>query len=168
MTAPIRRFHLTLAFAALTVVASFAYAHSYRIAEIEIGHPWARPTVSGQQAGGAFLSLQNRGSSADRLIGASSPAADAVELHTMSLEGNVMRMRQVDAIDVPPGQSVKLQPGGMHLMFQGLKAPMKLGDRIPVTLRFERAGEVAVEVKVENPSNRAKEPKTPDEHKHHH
>ena len=108
---------------------------------------WARATVPGQPAGGAFLRLRNRGG-ADRLMAASSPAAAEVELHEMAMDGDVMRMRQVEGIALPAGGTVELQPGGLHLMLTGLKAPLKAGSRVPLTLRFEKAGELAVQVEV--------------------
>jgi periplasmic copper chaperone A len=117
---------------------------------IRVDHPWARGTVAGQPAGGAFLTLVNAGTSADRLVGASSPAADHVELHTMRLDGDVMKMREVDAIDLPAGQSVALEPGKLHLMLQGLKAPLKVGSRFPLSLKFEKGEPVTVDVEVES------------------
>lgn len=119
---------------------------------IRIERPWARPTVSGQPAGGGFLVLHNRANTADRLLAASTPAAERVELHSMKMEGDVMRMRQVEGIDLPAGATVKLEPGGLHLMFMGLKAPLTAGSRVPLTLRFEKAGEVRVDVAVESPT----------------
>jgi copper(I)-binding protein len=114
---------------------------------VQVLQPWARPTVAGQGAGGGFLTLRG-GDAADRLLGASSPVAQRMELHTMRMEGSVMRMHEVPAIDVPAGQAVHLQPGGLHLMFMGLQAPLQAGSRVPVTLRFEKAGEVRVEMEV--------------------
>ncbi len=137
-------------FAALVVAAASAavHAHGYKIGAIDIGHPYARATAPGQPTGGGFLKLTNKGD-ADRLLSAAADVSTAVELHVMKMEGDVMRMRQVDAIDVPAGQTVELRPGGLHIMFVGLKAPLKEGERFPMTLRFEKAGEVAVEVVVE-------------------
>ena len=136
--------------AALVVAAASAavHAHGYKIGAIDIGHPYARATAPGQPTGGGFLKLTNKGD-ADRLLSAAADVSTAVELHVMKMEGDVMRMRQVDAIDVPAGQTVELRPGGLHIMFVGLKAPLKAGERFPMTLRFEKAGEVAVEVVVE-------------------
>lgn len=114
---------------------------------MQVQTPWARPTVAGQGAGGGFLTLQG-GATADRLIGASTPAAQRVELHNMRMDGDVMRMYEVPAIDIPAGQAVHLRPGGLHLMFMGLNAPLQAGSRMPLTLRFERAGEVQVEMTV--------------------
>lgn len=125
-----------------------ALAHSYKLGTIDIGHPWARPTTPGQPNGGGYLKLANGGAATDKLLSASSDVAASVELHSMSMEGDVMRMRQVDGIELPAGQTVELKPGGLHIMFNGLKAPLKEGDSFPVKLKFEKAGEVVVDVKV--------------------
>jgi copper(I)-binding protein len=116
--------------------------------DIEIGAPWARATPPGASVAGGYASITNRGSAPDRLLGASSPAAEQVQLHVMSMRGGVMRMQQVPAFDVPAGGALTLEPGGKHLMFFGLKEPFKEGAKIPVTLRFEKAGEVAVQLSV--------------------
>ena len=152
---------------ALTAVGALfavsALAHSFKAGDLKIDHPWARPTVAGQAAGGGFLKIENTGKTADRLLSARTTAsADHMELHTMSMEGDVMKMRQVEAIDIPAGATVELKPGAFHVMFMGLKAPLKLGDKLPVTLKFEKAGEVQVEMWVEQPA--AGEAET---HKHH-
>lgn len=126
-----------------------AHAHSYKIGAIDIGHPYARATAPGQPTGGGFLKLTNKGDAADRLVSASAAVSSRVELHSMKMEGDVMRMRQVDAVDVPAGETVELKPGGLHIMFVDLKAPLKAGDSFPMTLKFEKAGEVTVDVKVE-------------------
>jgi copper(I)-binding protein len=102
--------------------------------------------VPGQQGGGGFLSLTSSGG--DRLIGGSTPLAQRFELHTMAMKGDVMEMRQIDAIELPAGKTVELKPGGLHVMFIGLKQPLALGTKVPVTLRFEKAGEVKVEFEV--------------------
>jgi copper(I)-binding protein len=114
---------------------------------IQLGQGWARPTVEGQMAGGAFLRIANRGG-ADRLLSASSPAATSVELHSMAMDGEVMKMRPVEAIEVPAGKTVELKPGGLHLMLVGLKAPLKVGASLPLTLKFEKAGELSLAVPV--------------------
>ncbi|MDO9074341.1 MAG: copper chaperone PCu(A)C [Rubrivivax sp.] len=114
---------------------------------LKVEGAWARPTVQGQAAGGGFLKITG-GGTADKLVSASAGVAKTVELHTMAMDGDVMRMRQIDAIVVPAGQTVELRPGGMHVMFMGLTNPLKNGDSFPLTLRFEKAGEVQVNVKV--------------------
>jgi periplasmic copper chaperone A len=116
------------------------------LSQVRVDGAWARPTVPGQQGGGGFLSLTSSGG--DRLIGGSTPLAQRFELHTMAMKGDVMEMRQVDAIELPAGKTVELKPGGLHVMFIGLKQPLALGSKVPVTLRFEKAGEVKVEFEV--------------------
>lgn len=155
--------------AGLAVLAALpARAHDYAAGALKIAHPWARVTVPGQKNGGAYLSVQNTGAAADRLLGGSSPAAERVELHTMSLEGDVMRMREVTAMEIPAGGRVALQPGRHHLMLMGLKSPLKAGDAVPLTLRFEKAGEVKVELKIES-ADPAGTPSAPaDGHAGHH
>lgn len=137
-----------LTFAVGTAVSISAPAQS-AVASPKVERPYARATMPGQPNGGGYLKIDNAGGAADRLLGASADVSRTVELHTMKLEGDVMRMRQVEAIDVPAGQTVELKPGGLHLMFIGLKAPLKAGDSFPLKLRFEKAGEVGVDVKVE-------------------
>ena len=136
------------ALATLGLAALAAHAHTFKLGAIEIGHPYARATAPGQPAGGGYLSLSNAGAN-DRLLSASAEVSKAVELHTMTMEGDVMRMRQVEAIELPAGKKVELKPGGLHIMFIGLKAPLKQGDKFPLKLKFEKAGEVTVEVNVE-------------------
>ena len=131
-----------LSLIATSLVLCAAAAH----AQVQVEAPWARPTVSGQQAGGGFVRLQ--AANGDRLVGASTPAAGRVELHTMQLDGDVMRMRRVDAIELPAGQAVELKPGGLHLMFFDLKAPLKAGESFPLTLQFDKAGTQTVQMKV--------------------
>jgi len=116
------------------------------LAQVKVDQAWARPTAVGQQGGGGYLSLTSV--SGDRLVGGSTPLAQRFELHTMAMKGDVMEMRQVDAIELPAGKTVDLKPGGMHVMFLGLKQPLDLGSKVPVTLKFERAGEIKVEFDV--------------------
>lgn len=118
------------------------------LAQVNIEKPWARATVPGATVGGGFLTVMNQGAAPDRLIGASSPVAARTEMHEMAMEKDIMRMREVKGIDVPAHGRVELKPGGFHLMFQQLKAPLKEGQKIPVTLKFEKAGEVKVELAV--------------------
>ena len=138
-----------LASVLLALAASLAQAHEYQAGGVTIGHPHARPTAPGQPTGGGYMMFVNKGP-ADRLLSASAPVASSVQLHSMQMEGDVMRMREVDAIDLPAGKTVELKPGGLHLMFVGLKAPFAPGQKIPVKLRFEKAGEVTVEMSVDS------------------
>lgn len=132
----------------LTAFSLIAQAHEFKVGKITIEHPYARATAPAQPVGGGFVTLVNQGGD-DRLLSASAEVSKSVELHTMSMDGDVMRMRQVDGIALPAGQKVELKPGALHMMFLGLKAPLKTGDSFPVKLKFEKAGEVTVTVNVE-------------------
>ncbi len=132
----------------LSAACLLAHAQSFKLGEITIDRPYARTTAAGQASGGGYLKLQNKGPD-DKLISVSADVASSVELHTMSMEGDVMRMRQVDGIALPQGKTVQLKPGALHIMFMGLKAPLKDGDKFPLKLKFEKAGEVTVTVNVE-------------------
>ena len=142
--------HLFIAFVLLLAGIGAASAHSYKLGALEIGHPWARATPPTAPTGGGYLSVKNTGTEPDRLISASSPVAGAVQVHEMKMEGNVMRMRELDGpLEIKPGETVTLAPGGLHLMMMGLKAPLKQGEKIPLTLVFEKAGKIDVELLVE-------------------
>jgi copper(I)-binding protein len=139
----------TLASLAMAVAAA-ASAHNYTFGTIIVVHPHARATAPGQPVGGGYLAITNRGATPDRLIGASAPSlAQRVEVHEMRREGDVMRMREIGTIELPPGRTVLLEPGGLHLMLMGLKQPLAAGQRFPMTLTFEKAGSQQVEVEVE-------------------
>lgn len=133
---------------ALAVFAS--QAHEFKAGAITIGHPYARATAAGQPTGGGFMKFVNGGGN-DKLLSVSAEISRAVEMHEMKMEGDVMKMRQVDGIELPASKTVELKPGAYHLMFIGLKAPLKVGDTFPVKLKFEKAGVVTVDVKVEAP-----------------
>jgi len=115
---------------------------------IKIEDAYTRATVPGQQVAGGFMKIENKGSAVDQLLSASSPAAGEVQLHEMSMDGNVMKMRQVKDIAVPAGGAVELKPGGLHLMFMNIKAPLTAGETVPVKLKFAKAGEVEVKMPV--------------------
>jgi copper(I)-binding protein/uncharacterized protein YcnI len=109
--------------------------------DIEIGAAWARATLPGQKAAGGYLTIANTGGEADRLVGASSPLAGKVEVHTMEVVKDVMTMRPVEGgLEIPAGGTVELKPGGYHLMFMDVTAPFAEGETVPVTLEFEKAG----------------------------
>ncbi|TAD71318.1 MAG: copper chaperone PCu(A)C [Sphingomonadales bacterium] len=108
---------------------------------IAVTEPWSRETAEGQNAGGAFMTIANTGTAADRLTGGSTPVAGRVEIHTMSMDGGVMRMRQLaDGLEIPAGGEVTLKPGSYHVMLMDLKQPLKAGDKVPLTLTFKGAG----------------------------
>jgi periplasmic copper chaperone A len=143
-----QRILLPLALALLCSVT--VLAEDYKLGALEIGQPWARATPPSAPAGGGFLKITNTGATPDRLISASSPVAELVQVHEMKMDGNVMRMREVEkGLEIPAGGSVTLAPGGLHLMMMGLKAPLAKDTRVPLTLVFEKAGRIEVELAVE-------------------
>jgi len=127
---------------------SSLFAQSALVGPIKIEHAYTRATMPGQQVAGGFMKIENKSGPADQLISASSPIAGEVQLHEMAMEGNVMKMRQVKDIAVPAGGSVELKPGGLHLMFINIKAPLSAGETVPVKLKFAKAGEVEVSMPV--------------------
>lgn len=136
--------------AAVAVFSSSAvFAHDYTVGSIKIDHPWSRATVAGIPNGVAYFVLENKGDSDDRLVSAASPVAAKVELHTHLKEGEIVRMRQVDAVDIPAGETVALEPGSFHVMLMGLKEPLEQGDSFPLTLEFDQAGSVTVDVTID-------------------
>jgi copper(I)-binding protein len=142
-----RRLALAALFAVLAIP---AFALDYRLGAIEIGQPWARATPPTAESGGGFLVITNTGTTPDRLIAVKSPAADKVEIHEMKMDGNIMRMREVEkGIEIPPGATVELKPGGFHVMFMGLKAPFAKDAKVPLTLVFEKAGSIDVDLMVQ-------------------
>jgi copper(I)-binding protein len=149
-----RRAVLAAAAAAPLAPRRAAAQEEVRAGDLAITQPWSRAAVQGGQGAG-YLTIANRGTAPDRLLSATSPAAGRLELHTHIRDGDVMRMREVPAIDVPPGQTVTLRPGGLHLMLIGLNRALRQGETVPVTLRFERAGEVRVEFAVQAAGARA-------------
>lgn len=116
---------------------------------VSVTGAWARAGAPAAKAGAAFLTVTNAGSAPDRLVAARTPIAEKAELHTHLMDNGVMKMRAVDAIDVAPGAPVTLKPGGLHVMLMGLKQPLTEGSRFPVTLTFDKAGAVTVEVTVQ-------------------
>jgi copper(I)-binding protein len=126
-----------------------ATAQQVKTGDLVLDNAWSRATPGGAKVGGGYITVDNKGSTADKLIGGSSPAASKVEVHEMAMNNGVMTMRPVkDGLSIPAGKSVTLAPGGYHLMLMELKAPFKKGDKIPVTLKFEKAGDVNVTLDV--------------------
>lgn len=122
------------------------------LGDLTISGGFSRATLPNAPVGGGFVTITNKGASDDRLIAATSPAAGEVQLHEMAMEGDVMKMRELpDGIPVPAGETVSLQPGGLHMMFMQLAGPLVEGTSFPVTLTFEKAGTVTVELSVASP-----------------
>ena len=114
---------------------------------IAVKEPYARATIGQQKVSAAYMTIETSGGP-DRLVAAASPLAGKVELHAHLHEGGVMKMREVEAIDVAPGKPAKLETGGLHIMIMDLKQPLKAGETIPLTLTFEKAGKVELQVPV--------------------
>jgi len=133
---------LALFIATLDVPAS---AQEAKTGDLVITQAWGRATPGGAKTGGAYLTIENEGTAPDRLLGGSTDVASKVEVHEMVVEDGVMKMRLLDkGLVIEPGKTVKLAPGGLHLMFIDLKKPLKQGDKVPVTLQFEKANKVEV------------------------
>lgn len=134
--------------AALMAVCLTASARDYTVGAIHVTDPWARATPPGAPVAGGFLTLSNAGGP-DRLVAASADVSEAVELHTMRMDGDVMRMQRLEhGIELPAGGTVVLRPGSLHVMFIGLKSPLKPDTHFPLTLQFERAGSIRVDMVV--------------------
>ena len=117
-------------------------------AQVGVEQPWTRATPPGATVGAGFMRLRNAGA-ADRVVGASSPVAERVEMHVTLREGDVVQMREVKSFEVPAGGSFELKPGGAHLMLVGLRRPLKKGEKVPLTLKLGQGGELNLELSVE-------------------
>jgi len=148
----IRTAALAGAVAAMTAAPLPASAHDYQLGDLSIAHPWSRATAPQAPNGVVYMAITNNGDTADRLVGAAGDAAERMELHTHNMVDGVMQMRPVEGgIDLPPGETVHLEPQGLHIMLMGLDAPLVEGERFTVTLSFEQAGEISVEAAIEGP-----------------
>jgi len=128
-----------------------ALATDYKAGSVEIINPWSRATPKGATIGAGYLKITNNGTTPDRLIGGSSDAAKSFELHVMSMENGVMKMRPVEGgIEIKPGETVEFKPESYHVMFVGLKEPLVQGHRVKATLDFAKAGKMAAEFVVES------------------
>jgi len=137
-----------LFFGALTCAS--ASAEEVKAGDLVITQAWSRATPGGAKVGGGYLTIENKGSTADRLIGGSADIAAKVQVHEMAMNNGVMTMRPIDkGLTIEPGKTVKLAPGGLHLMLLDLKSPLKQGDKVPLTLEFERAGKVSLSLDVQ-------------------
>ena len=130
------------------------FGHNHEKGEIQVRHPWSRATPPGAKVGVAYMEIRNSGSQPDRLVAISTKVAQRVEMHVTERAGEVMKMRQVKAFDIPARESYALRPGGSHLMLVDLAQPLKKGERFTMTLRFERAGEVPIELEVQEAGSR--------------
>jgi copper(I)-binding protein len=142
----------TCASVALTtfLLAAPARAEEVKAGDLVITQAWSRATPGGAKIAGGYLTIENKGAVPDRLLGGSGDIAGKVQVHEMAMNNGVMTMRPLDkGLTIEPGKAVKLAPGGYHLMLFDLKSPLKQGDKVPVTLEFEKAGKVKVSLDVQ-------------------
>jgi copper(I)-binding protein len=130
--------------AAVVLIGGIAAAETYSAGGLQIGSPWARATPKGSTVTAGYLTITNKGTEADRLIGGSAAPASRFEVHTTVTENGVAQMRQVTSLEIKPGETVELKPGGLHVMMMELKQPFAKGGEIKGTLQFEKAGSVDV------------------------
>jgi periplasmic copper chaperone A len=143
-----RGFAMALLAIAATIACA-AVAQEYQAGPLKIDHPWARPSIGDATNGSAYMTLSNGGDVPDRLVAVKTDAADSVMLHESRMEGEVMKMVPLEnGVEVPAHGSAELKPLGMHVMLMGLRQPLKAGDTFPLTLVFEKHGEVPIKVNV--------------------
>jgi copper(I)-binding protein len=141
---------LSFALAAGLLAATPAFAHGYKVGALEVGHPWARATPKAAPTGGGFLTVTNTGTTPDRLVRVEAGVSAKIEIHEMAVIDGIMKMRPLDqGLAIPAGGKIELKPGGYHVMFIGLKAPLEKDTKFPGKLVFEKAGAVDVEFQVE-------------------
>lgn len=140
----------TLAACAVLMLASPAVqANDVSKGDISVSNPWTRATPPNARAAGGFVTISNTGSGDDRLTAVASPLSDRVEIHEMAVNDGVMKMRQLaDGLIIPAGETVTLEPGGLHIMFLGINGRFEQGTTVPVTLRFEQAGDISIKLPV--------------------
>ena len=143
-------------------------AHDYTQGDLHIQHPWSRALPPVAPTGAAYMKIENQGEESDTLIAASTPIAGHTELHEHVHQGDLMKMQRIDKVVIAPGEQVEFSPGGHHVMLFELKEPLVAGSKYPMTLTFERAGEVEVEVHVSGDAAVQKDAAPHSEHGHSH
>jgi periplasmic copper chaperone A len=142
---------LASAVAALTLIALALTGHAaepVRAGSLEIEAPWARASVGTMRPSAAYMVIRNGGERPDRLLRVETPAAGHAEIHATVMERDMMRMRPAEGLEIPPGGELRLEPGGLHVMLMHLQRPLEEGASLPMTLVFERAGEVTIEMPI--------------------
>ena len=125
-------------------------AEEVKAGDLVITQAWSRATPGGAKIAGGYLTIENKGAASDRLVSGAAEISGKVEVHEMSMKNGVMTMRSLDkGLAIEPGKTVSLAPGGYHLMLMDLKGPLKQGDKVPVTLEFEKAGKVKLSLDVQ-------------------
>jgi copper(I)-binding protein len=141
---------LTVALGAGAAAQAQDQSQPVKAGDLVISNAWTRATPGGAKVGGGYLTIENKGTTADKLVGGTTAVAGKLEVHQMSMSDGVMKMHPVEGgVAIEPGKTVKLAPGGYHLMMVDLKQPFKQGETVPVTLQFEKAGKVAVSLSVQ-------------------
>jgi periplasmic copper chaperone A len=131
-----------------------AIAHGCKVGALEIEHPWARALPAVSKNGAVYLEIQNTGDEPDRLVRASSPIAETAEVHATENDSGILRMHEQQGLLIAPNDSLIFQPGGLHIMLNGLRAPLNAGETFPLTLQFENVGSVELEIRIERTSGR--------------
>lgn len=140
----------TLVCLATLMLGTSAHAQEVKAGDLVITQPWSRATPGGAKIAGGYVTIENKGTTPDRLVSAAGDIAGKVEIHEMTMNNGVMTMRPLDkGLVIEPGKTVKLAPGGYHLMLMDLKGPLKEGDKAPMTLQFEKAGKVMLSLDVQ-------------------
>lgn len=149
-----KRYAVRTAFMALALLGGgLAAAAEITVGNLLIAGGFTRATLPNAPVGGGYVTITNTGSEADRLVGAASPVAGVTQIHEMKMEGDLMKMNEVpEGVEIPAGATVTLKPGGLHIMFMQLQQPLVEGTTVPLTLTFEKAGSVEVELSVESPA----------------
>ena len=145
-----RLHHFAVGAAILVTMSVVAIAQQFKVNSIVIEQPWIRATPAGAKVAGGYMTITNTGSEPDRLIGGALPQAGRFAVHEMKMDGNVMHMHEVQGgLEIKPGQKIEFNPSGYHVMFTQLREPLKQGDTVKGQLRFEKAGSVDIEYRVE-------------------
>ncbi len=162
----LNRFLIALATLLATHLVS---AHGTHASNIHVEQAQARASVGNQSNGAAFLTIENQGKADDALQSVAAPIADKVEIHMMTMDGDVMRMRSVERLEIKAGEKIEMKPGqGYHIMLIGLKKPLKAGENFPMQLSFRKAGKVRVAVTVMEAGTSPKSGQDEQTHEHHH
>jgi periplasmic copper chaperone A len=144
------KFSTMLAAGLIALFANGAFAHDYKLGALEIGDPWSRATPKSADTAAGYLTIKNTGSTPDRLVSATFSDAATAQIHQMSMDNGVMKMREVaNGLEIKPGEMVELKPQSFHIMFMGLKGPLVKGQTVKGTLTFEKAGTIDVEFAVQ-------------------
>ena len=159
------QFRALISLTAALISSASVYATDYQTGDLRIEHTYARATVPNQASGAAYLTIENTGAHTDKLIAVASPIAKTTQIHTMSMDGNVMKMREVSSIELKPSTKLTMKPGdGYHIMLIGLKQPLKIGTEFPLTLVFEKSGKTEISVSVKDMDRKAATTTTTHQH----